>query len=111
MSLPYSMRQQGEVEVDNGGPCITEEQARVFGFPTAYAHRSVIVMDTLHCKHCGGCVIKNPDRIRPRGHCMKCSWFVCDPCAFKMSMPDYVHETFLQRVDRLKSRTSNLTCL
>ena len=96
---------------DNGGPCLTEEQARLVGVPMDYAHRSVVEMDTLHCRHCGGVVIKNPDRVRPRGHCMKCQWFVCDPCSFKMSIPDYVHETFMEKADRMKSAKANLICI
>ena len=111
MSVPYSMRQQGYTIVDNGGPCITEEQARTLGLPSDYATRSVVEMDTLHCRHCGGCVIKNPDRSRPRGHCMKCDWYVCDPCDFKMSLPDYVHETILEKADKMKTAAANLTVI
>jgi hypothetical protein len=111
MTIPYSMRQQGWMFVDNGAPCLTEEQARAANLPLDYARRSVVEVDTLHCRHCGGCVIKNPDRVRPRGHCQKCNWFVCDPCAFKMSLSDYVHKTFLQKVDDAKTAGANFTCI
>lgn len=33
------------------------------------------------CSHCHKIVIKNPDRIRARGHCGSCDRFLCDPCA------------------------------
>lgn len=33
------------------------------------------------CSHCDRVVIRNPDRIRARGHCTNCDRFVCDPCA------------------------------
>lgn len=36
---------------------------------------------TLTCGHCNGVVIKNPKRLRTRGHCAKCNDFVCDGCA------------------------------
>ncbi len=111
MTIPYSMRQQGWMQVDNGGPCLTEAQARALNLPLDYARRSVVEVDLMHCRHCGGAVIKNPDRVRARGHCVKCDWFVCDPCAFAMSCPDYVHETFMQKADKLKTARSNLVCV
>lgn len=36
---------------------------------------------TNSCSHCDRIVIKNPDRIRPRGHCTACDHFICDGCA------------------------------
>ena len=108
MSRIYSLFQQGEVEVDNGSPCIDEAGATFLGLPRAYAHQSVFIMDTLHCKHCGGCVIKNPDRVRPRAHCTKCNWYMCDGCAYLASLPDYVHETLLEKADKMKTAAANL---
>ena len=108
MTTPYSLKQQGWLQVDNGEPCITPLQAWQLGLPLDYARKSVVEMDTLHCKHCGGCVIKNPDRVRARGYCMKCSWYVCDACAYQMSLPDYVHETLLEKADKLKTAVANL---
>ena len=111
MTLPYAMRQQGYVIVDNGGPCLSEDEARTANLPLDYARRSVVEMDTLHCKCCGGVVVKNPDRIRPRGHCPKCNWFQCDGCAYLATLPDYVHEPFLAKVERVKSQAANFICI
>lgn len=108
MAIPYSMRQQGYAIVDNGGPCLTETEARAANLPLDYARRSVVEMDTLHCKHCGGCVIKNPDRVRPRAHCLKCNSYICDGCAYLASLPDYEHETFMERADRLRAALANV---
>lgn len=36
---------------------------------------------TLTCGHCKTVSIKNPLRIRERGHCFKCHHYVCDVCA------------------------------
>lgn len=36
---------------------------------------------TLTCGHCKTVAIKNPMRIRERGHCYKCNHYICDGCA------------------------------
>lgn len=57
-------------------------------------------MATLTCRHCQTPQHKNPLRKRPRGTCYACNYaYVCDVCAFKMTLPDYVHATFEQRKD------------
>ena len=33
------------------------------------------------CSHCDRIVIRNPDRVRERGHCHACNYFICDGCA------------------------------
>lgn len=30
------------------------------------------------CSHCNIGIILNPDRVRPRGHCVKCHHYICD---------------------------------
>ena len=112
MTVPYSMRQQGWMLVDNGGPgSITKDQARAQGLPSTYATQSVVELDTLHCRCCGGVVIKNPERTRERNHCTKCNWFQCDGCAYLATLPDYVHQPFLQKVELAKTAAANLTCI
>lgn len=32
------------------------------------------------CSHCDRVVVKNPLRLRARGHCTQCDRFICDPC-------------------------------
>ena len=99
------------MQADNGSPCLTEAQARASGLPLAYARQSVVEADLLHCKCCGGVVLKNPDRVRPREHCKYCNWFQCDACAFRATLPDYVHEAFLEKVDKAKTAAANLACI
>jgi len=36
--------------------------------------------ETNTCSHCDRVVVRNPDRVRPRGHCTHCDYFICDPC-------------------------------
>ena len=33
---------------------------------------------TIQCCHCGGHVVRNPNRTRPRNWCMRCDEYVCD---------------------------------
>ena len=106
--IPYSLRQQGWMHVDHAGGAITRDQARRIGLPGFFADDGVHEVDTLHCKHCGCVVIKNPDRTRARGHCTKCDWFVCDVCAVEMQHPDYVHSTWLSRAEEAKRAAANL---
>jgi len=110
MTIPYSMRQQGWMHVDHDGG-LTEDQARLLNLPLQWGRPGVHEVDTLHCKHCGSVVIKNPDRVRPRGHCMICDWFVCDPCDFEMHQPDYIHSTLFGRAEAAKSAVANLKCI
>lgn len=73
------------------------------GVPDAFVHaaglpigagRGMFEAATIHCVHCGTCFLKNPDRIRPRGHCRTCDKYICDPCEASMLAPDYMHRTF-----------------
>lgn len=38
----------------------------------------LIEMAAFSCAHCGRVVVKNPQRVRPRGFCCKCNKNVCD---------------------------------
>jgi hypothetical protein len=112
MSLPYSLRQQGYLYADNAGsPGITEDQARALGLPMDFARRAIAEADLLSCRHCGGVVIKNPDRQRPRAHCWACNWYMCDGCAIEASLPDYTHLPFMMKAELVKRANANLICI
>lgn len=75
-----------------------ELQRRMGGQPG----QKIIENATLTCCHCKTAVLKNPFRTRERHRCPKCSMkYVCDPCAFRMSQPDYVHTSHEAFVDQL----------
>ena len=53
------------------------------------------------CAHCKGIVVPNPQRTRARHSCAKCGHkYICDGCAFKASLPDYVHTPFAKVIDQ-----------
>lgn len=65
---------------------------------------------TLTCCHCGGVYLKNPDRVRDRGHCQKCDAYTCDGCMGKPCTPhlktlDQVEQrAYLEQQNSLVSR-------
>lgn len=38
----------------------------------------IIELGIATCSHCNTEIILNPDRVRPRGHCVKCHHYICD---------------------------------
>ncbi len=56
---------------------------------------------TMHCSHCGTVVIINPNRTRERPSCNRCMKYVCDNCAIEMKQPDYIHQSYQQKVDNI----------
>lgn len=97
---------EGYVLIDHSAsPGIPAQVARELGLdPAMVGEGKRFEMGTLTCRHCQTPQHKNPLRTRPRGQCAKCNFaYVCDVCAFKMSMPDYVHVTFAQRKDMVFS--------
>lgn len=46
---------------------------------------------TLTCQHCNMIVVLNNLRTRPRGHCTRCSRYICDDC-MKLGECNYVEE-------------------
>lgn len=87
-----------------GSPGISEEVARSAGLPAAIKEGQLFEIATLTCCHCRVPSIKNPNRVRPRNYCHKCSGqYVCDGCAFVMSNPNYVHRSFAEIADLVRS--------
>lgn len=100
-------RQQGYLLVDHrASPGLPEEVARWAGYdPKLCGEGKVFEADTLKCAHCPAVVVKNPLRTRERHSCVKCSGrYVCDPCAFLASQPDYVHTPHKKTIDDTLNR-------
>lgn len=95
-------RTDGYVSVDNRLAPVPDELLLRAGLPQTMG-RGLFEAATLHCKHCGTCVIKNPERTRPRDRCRTCNVYVCDPCARAMAEPGYVHRTFDELAELVQS--------
>jgi hypothetical protein len=76
-------RFDGELTVDN----------RATGLSVPGHRHSFVQTPTLHCYHCGACVVINPDRTRAREYCRTCDHYICDGCGRVAALPDYVHRT------------------
>lgn len=94
------MRQYGELIVDHrASPGLPEDIARQAGYdPTLCREGKMYEAATMHCCECQGVVVKNPKRTRDRHSC-SCGNYICDMCAFKLSMPDAVHKPLAQLYD------------
>lgn len=64
---------------------------------------------TMTCSHCTMTVVVNPDRKRARAYCRACDHYVCDVCALRATMPDYVHTPFQKKVDELVDHSYHQT--
>jgi hypothetical protein len=95
----------GELMIDHrASPGIPAAKAESMGFdPRAVREGAVTRLRTLGCCHCGGVWVENPWRTRPRNDCFKCDRYVCDSCAIAMREPDYVHRSFQELADMLRS--------
>lgn len=99
------MKNEGFVMVDHrASPGIPAELAPKFGYhPSQVKEGALFEAAMFGCPHCGTQVVKNPMRIRERGHCFKCNDVICDACTVIMRMPDYVHHTVKQVSDMVNS--------
>jgi len=59
--------------------------------------------DTLSCNHCGGVVVLNPLRKRPRTMCHLCMRYICDLCASRAKDTDYLHRTIKDVMEMVSS--------
>ena len=98
--MPFSreLYQGGYLFVDHSNsPGVPEAFARCHGYlPDLTREGRTFEADTYGCPHCGGVVIKNPLRQRPREICFKCNVNICDTCYAVMQHPDYVHHLFVE---------------
>lgn len=87
-------KQLGYLFIDHSAsPGLPEDVALAAGYdPKLCREGKRYEADTMACGHCPNVVIKNPFRTRERHYCAKCGGhYICDPCAFKMTLPDYIH--------------------
>ena len=96
---------EGELMVDHrASPGIPRAQAERMGVdPAAFGEGKLTHLRTLGCCTCRGVWIENPWRTRPRNHCVKCDRYMCDACAAAAREPDYVHRSFEEMADLLRS--------
>jgi len=102
--MPFSreLYQGGYLHLDHSSsPGLPEHFARRNGYDPALCREGkTFEADTYGCPHCGGVVIKNPLRQRPREICFKCNTFICDTCAAVARDPDYKHRLFVELVEK-----------
>jgi hypothetical protein len=97
---------EGYLMIDHrASPGIPEAMARNAGLPAkSLAEGRVLEMKTKRCRHCGGVSVLNPERERPRHYCRYCdNNFICDACAAVASQPQYVHRSFDELADLVRS--------
>jgi hypothetical protein len=58
---------------------------------------------TVSCCHCSASYVKRPEFDGTRCYCKKCDRYVCNPCARTMALPDYVHRSFAELADLVRS--------
>lgn len=93
---------EGYLLLDHRAAAVPDEIVQQIGLPVG-AGRGVFESSTIRCEHCATCFAKNPERVRPRGHCRHCDRYICDPCEFAMTQPGYVHRTFEDLATLLQS--------
>lgn len=96
---------EGYLFIDHrASPGLTEDVAKKAGYDPFFCKEGkVFEAVTKACRHCRVSVIMNPDRVRARNYCVKCSGgYVCDLCAEAMRQPGYVHTSFEKLVDIAK---------
>lgn len=58
---------------------------------------------TISCVHCGTVYAKRPEFDGSRCYCKKCDRYVCNHCARAMTHPDYIHRSFAEIADLVRS--------
>lgn len=102
---------EGELTIDHrNSPGLPAWFAERQGLdPKQLGEGGVFSTFTKGCTHCGGVVVMNPNRTRPRNHCFRCDHYICDGCAAVAALPDYVHRSFKELVDLVKDGKVILT--
>ncbi len=95
MSIKSLTRHEGHLLIDHSAsPGIPADIAIKIGLnPKEVGEGKKMEAATISCRHCGGHVIKNPKRTRPRSYCRLCDHYICDGCAFEAAQPNYIHMT------------------
>lgn len=96
-------RHDGELEINHqASPGVPDQIAIACGLPLM-REGSVVRAATFTCWHCRTVLIKNPQRVRPREYCRKCDMNICDACAAEAAKAGYVHRSFNDLADAVRS--------
>ena len=93
---------EGYILIDHrASPGLPEDVAVRIGLdPRLVGEGRVLEAATLTCVHCATPQIMNLERKRERHKCPKCNHqYVCDGCWIRMQEPDYVHQSYDEKVD------------
>ena len=102
-------RHDGELEIDSrAGDGLPVEIARAANLP-ALPGGEVYRCATMTCWHCSTVVIVNETRVRPREYCRTCDAYICDHCARTAARPGYVHRSFKELADLVRSGNFTLS--
>jgi len=98
-------RHEGYLMIDHRfSPGVPADVARSMGLdPRFMGEGKVMETATIHCGHCLGVVVKNPNRIRERGYCRHCDHYICDACDAQRHLPGYVHASGEKIIDVLQN--------
>ena len=97
---------EGYLMIDHrASPGISEAMARQTGLPSRGVREGgFLEIKTKSCRHCGTVSVLNPERTRERHSCLKCgNEYICDVCAAHTAQPNYVHRSFVQIADMVRS--------
>jgi hypothetical protein len=103
----------GYLMVDHSNsPGLPEDVARASGYnPALCKEGKRFEADTLTCVHCKVVVVKSHTRDTtkmPRHKCPKCrNRYICDLCAFRMTLPDYNHLPYEKYIDVCYDASAN----
>lgn len=103
--IPSVTKPEGYLFVDHrNSPGIPEAAALKMGLdPSAVREGKVYEAATLRCVHCPSVFIMNPLRTRERGYCPKCNGFICDACVIASKMPEYIHRSGQEVIEKVAS--------
>lgn len=105
MSLLTKRSLEGYLQIDHrAAPGVSKDLLHANGVNgPAVAEGKQFEAPTIACAHCAVVVIINPNRVRARGYCPKCDHYVCDPCDEARRGADYVHRSFKEIADLVRS--------
>lgn len=96
-------RHDGQLEIDcRAGDGIPPDIARIAHLPEIRGGEDYRCA-TMTCDHCATVVIRNELRTRAREYCRTCDAYICDDCARVAARPGYVHRSFSDLRDMVRS--------
>jgi len=101
--MSSKLRHDGELEIDcRAAPGIPAEVAVPAGLP-GIRNGEIYHCRTMTCWHCRTVVVVNELRTRPREYCRTCDAYICDFCACTAAQPGYVHRSFNDLAEAVRS--------